>query len=608
MGQILNESSRFKPYVSNRIAEIHKKSKNSEWFWLSTENNVADLTTRTLSPLELNTDSIWQNGSLFLYQNVEKWPIKDINYFRNLDIALPDTIQGANVLNILVNESCDIEKVIDISKFNDYKKLLNVTTRILKLKELRSLKIIGNIITASEIKDTEILWIKQVQSYLGNDWQERYKRLGPKITNNGLRTVGDRISNWLKDNWNQSEFILLPYNHQFTKLLIQKLHSEDHAGIESTLAKLQSKFWVPKARKIIKSVKAKCVKCRVLDKKFVSQKMSFLPDERIKPSPPFFYTSLDLFGPFIIRNTVKSRTTKKVYGLILNCMVTRAVHLELVEGYDTQSFLISFKRFISIRGYPGFVHSDNGTQLVAANKELRDMVKGWDKSQLVNFGSHQGMEWSFNKSANAPFQNGCSESLIRLVKRGISMSVGNNVLSFNELLTAFYEIANLLNERPIGIKPGNELSLGSYLCPNDLLLGRNNKRVPKGIFDTSEGTNKRYQFINKIVSSFWKKWTRDFFPTLIIRQKWHVESRNLREGDIVLVQEKTALKGSWKLAEVCKAHISKDGKVRNVTLRYKLNDDTQLYKGKMDSNVERSVHSLVLILPIEEQIKEKKDA
>ena len=74
------------------------------------------------------------------------------------------------------------------------------------------------------------------------------------------------------------------------------------------------------------------------------------------------------------------------------------------------------------------------------------------------------------------------------------------------------------------------------------------------------------------------------------------------------MQEKTALKGSWKLAEVCKAHISKDGKVRNVTLRYKLNDDTQLYKGKTDSNVERSVHSLVLILPIEEQIKEKKDA
>ena len=55
------------------------------------------------------------------------------------------------------------------------------------------------------------------------------------------------------------------------------------------------------------------------------------------------------------------------------------------------------------------------------------------------------MEWSFNKSAEAHFQNGCSESLIRLVMRGLLMSVGNNILTFNELLTAFYEVANLLN-------------------------------------------------------------------------------------------------------------------------------------------------------------------
>ena len=72
------------------------------------------------------------------------------------------------------------------------------------------------------------------------------------------------------------------------------------------------------------------------------------------------------------------------------------------------------------------------------------------------------------------------------------MSIGNNVLSFNELLTSVYEIANLLNERPIGIKPGNDIGLGSYLCSNDLLLGRNNRHVPKGIFDTPDNVTKIY--------------------------------------------------------------------------------------------------------------------
>ena len=66
------------------------------------------------------------------------------------------------------------------------------------------------------------------------------------------------------------------------------MHYKDHAGIETTLAKLQSKFWVPQARKLIKSVKSKCVKCRILDKKCLDQRMGNLPEERLKPSPPFF--------------------------------------------------------------------------------------------------------------------------------------------------------------------------------------------------------------------------------------------------------------------------------------------------------------------------------
>ena len=223
------------------------------------------------------------------------------------------------------------------------------------------------------------------------------------------------------------------------------------------------------------------------------------------------------------------------------------------------------------------------------------------KSDISNFGINQGLVWSFNKSANAPFQNGCSEALIRLVKRGLMIYVGNNILSFSELLTAFYEIANLLNERPIGIKPGNDLSLGSYLCPNDLILGRNNNQVPREVFDESRCIFKRYQFINQIVNSFWKKWQRDFFPTLIVRQKWHVSKRNVRVGDIVLVQDKNALKGVWKLAQVAKTHYGSDNMVRNVTLRYKLNKNGSNYVGQSDSFIDRSVRSLVIILPIEEQ-------
>ena len=75
-----------------------------------------------------------------------------------------------------------------------------------------------------------------------SSWEKQYKRLGAKCNEEGIVVVGDRVSRWLKDNWNQSEFILLTPNHPFTKLYIQFLHNEDHAGIETTLAKLQCKF------------------------------------------------------------------------------------------------------------------------------------------------------------------------------------------------------------------------------------------------------------------------------------------------------------------------------------------------------------------------------
>lgn len=247
------------------------------------------------------------------------------------------------------------------------------------------------------------------------------------------------------------------------------------------------------------------------------------------------------------------------------------------------------------------VHSDGGTQFVAANKELRQMVMGWNKSEILKLGASEGMRWSFNKSADAPWENGCSESLIKLVKRGMILAIGDSILSFGELQTALFEIANLINERPIGIKPGNNPDLGSYLCPNDLLLGRASNKVPGGMWKDTPYTRKRLDFIERIVSSFWKRWQRDYFPMLIVRQKWHSERRNMQPGDIALVQDSNAVRGSWKMAEIIKAEPGRDGRVRDVTIRYKTQKTGDKYDGQVDILVNRSVHRLVVILPVDER-------
>ena len=152
-----------------------------------------------------------------------------------------------------------------------------------------------------------------------------------------------------------------------------------------------------------------------------------------------------------------------------------------MDSYNTQSFLTVFRRFVSLRGYPHTIHSGSRTQLVAASKELKVIRQTWDVTEIMGFSANKSITWIlFNKSADAPWQNGSSEALIRSVKRALTIAIGDSKLTFAELQTVLFKTANLLNDRPIGMKPGVDVEMGSYLCPNDLLLGRNNNVVPTG--------------------------------------------------------------------------------------------------------------------------------
>lgn len=77
--------------------------------------------------------------------------------------------------------------------------------------------------------------------------------------------------------------------------------------------------------------------------------------ERLKASPPFYHTACDIFGLFRIRDIVKRKTFGKVF---FNCISTRSVYLNLLEGYDTENFLMVFRQFVSIMGYASSLYSD----------------------------------------------------------------------------------------------------------------------------------------------------------------------------------------------------------------------------------------------------------
>ena len=318
--------------------------------------------------------------------------------------------------------------------------------------------------------------------------------------------------------------------------------------------------------------------------------MSPLPAEKLKPSPAWSITNSDLFGPFEIRGEVNKRSRGKSYGVIFADMVSGAIYVDLSQDYSMQSFLLVLQRFISVRGYPLKVYSDEGTQLLAANKELRALVVDLDISQLKDFGAMNGLQWHFSP-ADAPWYNGTVESLIKSVKRALYNSIGNQVLSFSEMQTVLFEVANLVNERPIGRKP-TVPNDSTYLSPNDLILGRSTSRAPSGPFEENCSHIKRFYFVQQLINSFWKKWIQNYFPSLLVQQKWHVEKRNVKVGDVVIIQDVNSIRGKWKLGGVHKAVVDNDGKVHRVKVEYK-NTDSKEY-----IVIERSVQRLIVIVPV----------
>lgn len=58
---------------------------------------------------------------------------------------------------------------------------------------------------------------------------------------------------------------------------------------------------------------------------------------------PFFSTGVDCFGPFIVKI---GRQNEKRWGVIFKCLTTRAIHLDLLNSLDSDSFLLALHRFI----------------------------------------------------------------------------------------------------------------------------------------------------------------------------------------------------------------------------------------------------------------------
>ena len=161
----------------------------------------------------------------------------------------------------------------------------------------------------------------------------------------------------------------------------------------------------------------------------------------------FSGTGIDYLGPLYCKdmydwNTLDECDLFKCYVVLYTCTFTRGVILELVPDASSKYFIYSLRKFISRRGCPGKIFTDNGEVFTS--------------QETQKFATNRNIEWQFSLS-NAPWYGGFSERLVSIVKRCLKKTVGKACLSFYDLQIILSEIEIIINSRPLNTLYDDEM-------------------------------------------------------------------------------------------------------------------------------------------------------
>lgn len=566
LGYIYNETKRFHVYVANRIQQIRDFSKPQQWHHVTTEQNPADHASRGFDVQSLRASN-WQTGPQFLSHEPVHYEAPEVT------VSEEDKEVKAYHSKTTVKRN-GLEEIVE--RFSSLSQLLGVMTRMMSwVSRARRTMSKTKSTPSKRLEDEDAAFKRIVKLLQAHHYPEKHRqnnadllKLDIMTDDEGVMRVGGRIRQSAEP-FHTKHPIILPCKCHLSLLLIRHHHVKvAHQGRTTTLGSLRSAgIWICGARKVASTLIQKCVRCSRLRGKPESQKMADLPTDRVEESPPFTHTGLDCFGPFLVS---AGRRSVKRYGLILTCMASRAVHLEVLEDMSTDAFICGLRRFIAIRGNVRTIRCDRGTNFVGAERELRQAWRQMDSDKVSAEMKERSCEFHFNPPSASHF-GGVWERLIRQVRQVIQglLSEHENRLTTDTLPTLFYEVAAIVNNRPLCVESLEDPRSPAPLTPNHLLTIKPEPVFPPpGNFKKSDlYSGKRWRRVQFLVEQFWSRWRVEYLATLQPRKKWHREKDSVQKGMLVILMDEGAPRGTWKIARIEKIYPSDDGLVRSVQLR-----------------------------------------
>ncbi|XP_077381790.1 uncharacterized protein LOC144021408 isoform X1 [Festucalex cinctus] len=337
-----NDTARFKTFVVNRIHMIRESTKPSQWKYVRTTENPADLSSRGVKAKSLTQLKAWIDGPSFLLNDECDWPEQPMQRKESLHDDVE--IKSKETINMITvkDEVEPMDKLINY--YSEWQKLKRGVSWILKVRktlrqqtdkrkelsesvnqkekdpEQRKSTIESDVkkykarmkkeqLTLDDLIDAELEIIEYSQRQHFSDELEMLQkgkqvsrnsqlfRLDPVLEENTMR-IGGRLSKSAMPE-NAKRPAIISKSSRVATLILTDIHQRTgHVGRSYVLAQLRRKYWIPQAKSAIRRIINKCVVCRKMTGKVGEQKMANLPEDRLLPDkPPLQILVLTSSGP-----------------------------------------------------------------------------------------------------------------------------------------------------------------------------------------------------------------------------------------------------------------------------------------------------------------------
>lgn len=574
-------------FVNNRLREIQsiKESLSARnikvtFKFTTGESNISDIITRQNNSSQVTEHlSDWLHGPAWLLSGYQ--PQGNLGCIPDQYTSVVGTMHQTTPM------SRDTE-TLDVSKYSSYIKLLNVTSKVF----YAIAKFKRNAISADEAKIKAFTWI--IKSHQTQFYDAVRKCLADRtlpqipivhqlnvfVDNNGLLRSQSRADKSLILGYDAKNPVIIHPTSHLAELLIRFAHFKcNHLGIDTTINFLRNAgFWIPRARSTVQRVINKCVACqRYTNRPFKNPVGTALPTDRVNPTIPFAITGIDYTGHFHIKGDREE--TSKYYILIFTCLVTRAIHMEILCDMATDSFVLAMIRFCNRYGIPRVVYSDNAKTFVSGGNVLSDIFVS---SQFQAKFKPYHIQFK-TIPIYSPWYGATWERLIKTVKSCIYKTIGRSKLKYFAFLTLISDVEAVMNNRPLTYRSSDNSI--EVITPNHFI--RLTTDTPSMILTSTEEypeiedvEDPDYDPYNKLITSldirqqlinkYTNVWLRDYLLSLkrnIALGNENKTAPELQVGQVALMQVPTSTRPFLKLVRIVEHIPSNDGNLRAVKVK-----------------------------------------